>query len=66
MSDERMNEHWKITCREAHVLLSERMDRELAFGERLRLRAHLLICDACSKVSKHMDFMRRAIKQLSR
>jgi hypothetical protein len=65
MSDERMIEHWKITCREAHVLLSERMDRELAFGERLRLRAHLFICDVCSKVGKQMEFMRRAIKQLN-
>ena len=61
-----MNGNWKITCREAHVLLSERMDRELGVGERLRLRAHLLICEVCTRVSKQMDFMRRAIRQLNR
>ena len=61
-----MNRNWKITFREAHVLLSERMDRELGLGERLRLRAHLLICEVCTKVGKQLDFMRRAIRQLDR
>ena len=61
-----MNGNWKITCREAHVLLSERLDRELDVGERLRLRAHLLICEVCTKVGKQLDFMRRAIRQLDR
>ena len=61
-----MNGNWKITCREAHVLLSERLDRDLDFGERLRLRAHLLICEVCTKVGKQLDFMRRAIRQLDR
>jgi hypothetical protein len=59
-----MDGHWKITCKEAHVLLSERMDRQLGFGEQLRLRAHLLICDVCTKVGKQMDFMRQAIRRL--
>ena len=61
-----MNGNWKITCREAHVLLSERMDRELGFAETLRLRAHLVICAVCTKVGKQMDFMRQAIRQLDR
>jgi hypothetical protein len=61
-----MKENWKITCREAHVLLSERMDRELGFGERLRLRAHLLICEVCTRVGRQMDFMREAIRHLDR
>ena len=61
-----MNGNWKITCREAHVLLSERLDRELGFGERLRLRAHLLVCEVCTRVGKQMDFMRRAVRQLGR
>ena len=61
-----MDGNWKITCREAHVLMSERMDRELGVGERLRLRAHLLICAVCTKVAQQMDFMRQAIRQLDR
>jgi hypothetical protein len=61
-----MNGRWKITCREAHMLLSQAMDRQLGFTERLRLRAHLLVCDVCTRVGRQMDFMRRAIRQLDR
>ena len=59
-----MNGSWKINCRQAHELLSERMDRELGAGEVLRLRAHLLICEMCTRVSRQMDFMRQAIRRL--
>jgi hypothetical protein len=59
-----VNGAWKINCRQAHVLLSERMDRQLGVGEVLRLRAHLLICEMCSRVGKQMDFMRQAVRRL--
>lgn len=53
-----------IPCRHAHELLSERMDRPLATGDRLRLWLHLRVCDLCARIERQMDFMRRAMRQL--
>ena len=53
-----------IPCRHAHELLSERMDRPLPTGDRLRLWLHLRICDMCARIERQMDFMRRAMRRL--
>jgi len=54
----------KLTCRDASRLISQGLDRHLGIGERLKLRVHLAICDACSNFKKQVDFLRRAVKQL--
>ncbi len=48
----------QITCKQAHRLLSERLDRPLGRGERWRLWLHLRFCDMCSRVGRQMDFLR--------
>lgn len=53
-----------IRCRHAHELLSERMDKPLARGDRFRLRLHLMVCDMCARIERQMDFMRRAMRRL--
>lgn len=53
-----------IPCRHAHELMSERMDRPLAAGDRLRLWLHLRICHACAHIERHMQFMRLAMRRL--
>jgi predicted anti-sigma-YlaC factor YlaD len=50
-----------LTCKEASRLQSQSMDRDMRFGERLSLRIHLGICDACRKVSRQMAFLRQAL-----
>ena len=59
-----MNVPLKITCKEAHQLLSERMDRPLGRGERWRLGLHLHFCDMCSRVERQMDFLRSAMHRI--
>jgi hypothetical protein len=54
----------RLTCREASRLVSQGLDRKLGFGERLKLRVHLAICDACTNFKKQVDFLRRAVKHL--
>jgi predicted anti-sigma-YlaC factor YlaD len=51
-----------LTCREAARLVSEGLDRELAVAERARLRVHLALCTACTRVSKQFEFLRRAAR----
>ncbi|HET9024445.1 MAG TPA: anti-sigma factor [Burkholderiaceae bacterium] len=45
-------------------MLSERMDRPLARGERWRLWLHLRLCDMCSRFASQMDFLRSAMRRL--
>ncbi len=54
----------QITCRHAHELLSERMDRPLSLMARLKLRFHLRACELCSRVESQMDFIRQAMRRL--
>jgi hypothetical protein len=52
----------KPTCREAHRLVSEGMDRELSFVERSRLRVHLMVCDVCTRFNGQMSLLRSAMR----
>jgi len=53
-----------LTCKEAHRVLVSKMDRDLSTGERLRLRVHLFACDACTRFSHQMGFLRQAMHKL--
>ena len=55
-----------LSCKETTRLLSQGADRELAFGERVALRLHLAICDGCTNVKAQFEFLRSAVKSLSR
>ena len=50
-----------LNCKEASRLLSQRQDRELTVSERLSLRVHLALCEACTRVSEQFDFIRKAV-----
>ena len=51
-----------LSCREASRLISQGMDRRLSFSERIALRLHLFACDACTQLTRHVRFLRRALK----
>lgn len=53
-----------VTCKEVHRLTSERLDRRLTPSERLRVRLHLLVCDACRNFTRQMRLMREAMRRL--
>ena len=53
---------FRISCREASRLISEGMDRRLSAPERIRLRLHVGICDACTRFTSQVAFLRRALK----
>jgi len=55
----------KPTCKEVHRLTSEGLDRELTLVERLRMRLHLAVCEACTNFTAQMDLIRRAMRQMS-
>ena len=51
-----------LTCKDVSVLLSQAEDREIGPAERLRLEAHLKLCEACRQVQKQMAFLRHAVR----
>jgi hypothetical protein len=54
-----------MSCKETTRLVSQGLDRELAFGERVALRVHFTICLGCRRASRQMHFLRRAVRALS-
>ncbi|MBS0309377.1 MAG: zf-HC2 domain-containing protein [Proteobacteria bacterium] len=55
---------FKLTCKDVHRLTSEGLDRELSLIERTRLRAHIMLCDACYHFTGQMQLLRRAMRKL--
>ena len=55
----------RITCKEASRLLSLDLDRRLTLAQRMALRLHLTLCDACTNVKAQFDFLRRALTSYS-
>jgi predicted anti-sigma-YlaC factor YlaD len=53
-----------LSCKEAARLVSQRLDRELGFGERVMLRVHLAICDGCTNFEDQVAFLRKAMSRL--
>lgn len=52
---------WKLNCRQATQLVLQGEDRPLRWAERLRLRLHMAVCDACPKFVGQVRLMRQAI-----
>ena len=53
----------KRSCKEVSALLIAREDRELPLQERLALRLHLAMCQACPRFERQLLTMRNAMKQ---
>ena len=53
---------FRLTCKEASKLISDGMDRRLSIPERIKLRLHVRICDACTRFTSQVAFLRRALK----
>ena len=49
-----------ISCREASLLVSRQIDQPLGLKDRLRLRAHLLICKSCPIMHQKLKVIHQA------
>ncbi|MHB1668646.1 zf-HC2 domain-containing protein [Thiomonas sp.] len=49
------------SCREISALVLAREDRVLSFPERLAIRLHFLMCEACPRFEKQVLTMRQAM-----
>ncbi|MCH4562400.1 MULTISPECIES: zf-HC2 domain-containing protein [Halomonas] len=46
-----------MMCKEATRLMSLKLDRRLTFQERLSLRLHLMMCDACRRCDEQFTLL---------
>jgi hypothetical protein len=53
----------KRTCREVAAILVAREDRALGLADRIALRLHMTVCDACPKFERQMLTMRNSLAQ---
>ena len=51
-----------LSCKEVTRLISESMDRQLPFGQRMALRMHLFMCKLCSRYRRQMVLIREAMR----
>ncbi len=52
-----------LSCKETSALISQGLDRRLSWRERVGLRLHLLICDACKEFKRQAEFLRAAAQR---
>ena len=55
-----------LNCKHATQLASRELDKRLPLRQRLALRLHLLMCDACTQFVRQLRLMRKALAQLGR
>jgi len=49
-----------LSCKDVSLLISRSYDAKLTWRQRLAVRLHLLVCDACRRFEEQMRFLRRA------
>ncbi|MFW2374278.1 MAG: zf-HC2 domain-containing protein [Gammaproteobacteria bacterium] len=53
-----------MDCKQATELMSHAHDRALTWGERIKLRLHLMICRGCNNYNQHLNIISEAMKLL--
>lgn len=53
-----------LTCKQASQLISQSLDRPLSLADRIKLRFHLFICDACTRFNQQLKQLRTAMQKL--
>jgi len=59
-----MSVKW-LTCKEASRYISQGLDRKMSLTERMSLRLHLALCDACTNLKAQFVFLRSAVAALA-
>ena len=50
---------WMLHCDKVSKYVSDSMDRELSFWQKIGVRMHLFMCSHCARVTKQLQLIRR-------
>ncbi|MFW2367295.1 MAG: zf-HC2 domain-containing protein [Desulforhopalus sp.] len=53
---------WMFNCREVSKLVSESLDRELSFTQKMGVRFHLLMCSYCARFADQLRKIRDLVR----
>jgi hypothetical protein len=51
--------HWMYNCKKVTYLVSESLDRQLPFHQRMGVRIHFMICKFCTRYQEQLLFLRK-------
>lgn len=54
-----------MTCKEAAALMSQAMERQLGWRERLNLQLHLAVCAGCEAYRRQLDILRLVCRRFN-
>lgn len=54
-----------LTCKQTALLVSQSYDRRLSWRERWGMRLHLMVCNACTRFERQMQFLRQATRRFA-
>lgn len=52
-----------LSCKEAAMLVSRRLDRKLSFWQRIGLRFHVAMCNGCSAYKRRIDDLNKLVSE---
>ena len=53
-----------LTCKQASRIISQSLDNPLSWSDRMKLKFHLFICDACTRFNKQMRLIQNAVLRI--
>jgi len=53
-----------LTCKQASQIISRSLDNPLSWSDRMKLKFHLFICDACNRFNQQLRLLNSAVKRL--
>jgi predicted anti-sigma-YlaC factor YlaD len=54
-----------MSCKQMTELISQSLDRELHYGERIALKFHLMMCKGCTNYRDNLQFLHKACQGLA-
>lgn len=53
-----------LTCKQASQIISRSLDTPLSWSDRMKLKFHLFICDACNRFNQQLRLLNSSVKRL--
>ncbi len=53
-----------LSCKQASQLISQSLDLQLSLSNRLQLRLHLFVCNACTRFNFQLNQLRVAVRRI--
>jgi hypothetical protein len=53
-----------LTCKQASQLISKSLDNPLSWSDRMKLKFHLFICDACTRFKQQLRSIKNAVRRI--